>query len=46
LETQRGGKNFESVLARAGDLVGNYASGKKDSSHKKHLKGLGSCNCF
>jgi predicted DNA-binding protein len=46
LEAQRGGINPESVLARAGDLVGKYASGKKDSSHKKHLKGLGSCNRF
>ena len=46
LQAQRNGKNFESVLDRAGDLVGKYASGRKDSSHKKHLKGLGSCNRF
>jgi predicted DNA-binding protein len=36
-----GEKKFESLLARAGDLVGKYASGRKDSSHKKHLKTLG-----
>lgn len=36
-----GKKNFESLLDRAGDLAGMYASGRKDSSHKKHLKGLG-----
>ena len=43
LLAQRNGQNSESVTARAGDLVGKYASGRKDSSHKKHLKGLGSC---
>lgn len=31
----------ESLLDRAGDLVGMYASGRKDSSHKKHLKNFG-----
>ena len=36
-----GEKKIESLLARAGDLVGKYASGRKDSSHKKHLKTLG-----
>jgi predicted DNA-binding protein len=36
-----GEKKFVSLLDRAGDLVGKYASGKKDSSHKKHLKTLG-----
>ena len=36
-----GEKKFESLLDRAGDLVGMYASGKKDSSHKKHLKNFG-----
>ena len=34
-------KRFESLLDRAGDLVGKYASGRKDSSHKRHLKTLG-----
>lgn len=43
LMAQRNRKNGESVVARAGDLVGKFASGRKDSSHKKHLKGLGSC---
>lgn len=32
-----------SVTARAGDLVGLFASGRRDASHKKHLKGFGSC---
>lgn len=42
LQAQRNGeKKFESILDRAGDLVGKYASGRKDSSHKKHLKNLG-----
>ncbi len=36
-----GGRKFESLLDRAGDLVGKYASGRKDSSHKRHLKNLG-----
>lgn len=36
------GKNkTASLLDRAGDLVGKYASGRKDSSHKRHLKTLG-----
>lgn len=43
LNSQRNGLNGQSVTARAGDLVGKYASGRKDSSHKKHLKGLGVC---
>jgi predicted DNA-binding protein len=34
-------KKTESLLDRAGDLVGKYASGRKDSSHKRHLKNLG-----
>ncbi|MCL4785230.1 MAG: ribbon-helix-helix protein, CopG family [Verrucomicrobia bacterium] len=38
-DRQRGG----SAAARAGDLVGKFASGRKDSAHKRHLKGLGSC---
>ena len=42
LQAQRGRRNAESVTARAGDLVGKYASGRRDSSHKRHLKGLGS----
>ncbi|MGH7993206.1 MAG: ribbon-helix-helix protein, CopG family [Limisphaerales bacterium] len=36
-----GEKKFISLLDRAGDLVGKYASGRKDSSHKRHLKTLG-----
>ena len=36
-----GEKKSESLLERAGDLVGMYASGRKDSSHKRHLKSLG-----
>jgi predicted DNA-binding protein len=36
-----GEKKFESLLDRARDLVGMYASGRKDSSHKRHLKNLG-----
>ncbi len=36
-----GEKKFESLLDRAGDLVEMYASGRKDSSHKKHLKNFG-----
>lgn len=36
-----GEKKFESLLDRAGDLVGKYSSGRRDSSHKKHLKNLG-----
>jgi predicted transcriptional regulator len=42
LQAQRSRSNGETVAARAGDLVGRFASGRKDSSHKKHLKGLGS----
>jgi hypothetical protein len=42
LMSQRGRKNAESVVARAGDLVGKYA-GSKHSSHKRDLKGFGSC---
>jgi len=41
LLAQRNGKNFESVLDRASDLVGKYA-GSRHSSHKRNLKGLGS----
>ena len=36
-----GEKKFESLLDRAGDLVGMYTTGRKDSSHKRHLKNLG-----
>jgi len=36
-----GEKKVESLLDRAGDLAGMYASGRKDSSHKRHLKNLG-----
>jgi metal-responsive CopG/Arc/MetJ family transcriptional regulator len=36
-----GERKFASLLDRAGDLVGMYASGRKDSSHKRHLKNLG-----
>lgn len=43
LLAQRNRRNFESAAARAGDLVGKYASGRKDSSHKRHLKNFGSC---
>jgi predicted DNA-binding protein len=35
-----GTKKFESLLDRAGDLVGKYA-GSKHSSHKRNLKGFG-----
>jgi hypothetical protein len=42
LMSQRGRKDTESVVARAGDLVGKYA-GSKHSSHKRNLKGFGSC---
>jgi hypothetical protein len=42
LMSQRGRKNAESVVARAGDLVGKYG-GSKHSSHKRNLKGFGSC---
>jgi hypothetical protein len=41
LAAQRSGANFESVTARAGDLVGKYA-GSKNSSDKRNLKGFGS----
>jgi predicted transcriptional regulator len=43
LAAQRQKSGRESVTARAGNLVGRFASGRKDSSHKKHLKGFGSC---
>ncbi|MDQ6632622.1 MAG: ribbon-helix-helix domain-containing protein [Verrucomicrobiota bacterium] len=43
LRSHRGRKKFDSVTSRAGELVGKFASGRKDSSHKKHLKGFGSC---
>jgi predicted DNA-binding protein len=43
LLAQRDEKNTENALARAGDLVGKYASGKKDSAHKRHLKNFGAC---
>jgi len=46
LMSQRRRKNTESVVARAGDLVGKFAGGRKDSSDKKHLKGLGQCRRF
>ncbi|HEX5399799.1 MAG TPA: ribbon-helix-helix domain-containing protein [Verrucomicrobiae bacterium] len=36
-----GEKKVESLLDRAGDLAGMYATGRKDSSHKRHLKNLG-----
>jgi len=42
LLAQRNRRNFESAASRAGDLVGKYASGRKDSSHKRHLKNFGS----
>ena len=42
LMSQRWRKNTESVVARAGDLVGKYA-GSNHSSHKRNLKGFGSC---
>ena len=42
LNAQRARGNDQSVTARAGDLVGMYA-GSKDSSHKRNLKGFGSC---
>ncbi|MGD0745832.1 MAG: ribbon-helix-helix protein, CopG family [Verrucomicrobiota bacterium] len=42
LMSQRRRKNAESVVARAGDLVGKYA-GSKHSSDKRNLKGFGSC---
>ncbi len=35
-----GEKKFESLLDRAGDLVGKYA-GSKHSSHKRNLKTFG-----
>ena len=35
-----GEKKFESLLDRAGDLVGKYA-GSRHSSHKRNLKTLG-----
>ena len=42
LQAQRRRKNTESVTARAGELVGKFA-GSKHSSHKRNLKGFGSC---
>ncbi len=42
LQAQRCRKNTESVTARAGELVGKFA-GSKHSSHKRNLKGFGSC---
>jgi predicted DNA-binding protein len=42
LNAQRQRGNDQSVTARAGDLVGKYA-GSKHSSHKRNLKGFGSC---
>jgi hypothetical protein len=42
LVSQKDRKNTESVTARAGDLVGMFA-GSKHSSHKRNLKGFGSC---
>jgi predicted transcriptional regulator len=41
LNAQRARGNDQSVTARAGNLVGMYASGRKDSGHKKHLKNFG-----
>jgi predicted transcriptional regulator len=41
LDAQRRQNSGESVTARAADLVGRFSSGRKDSSHKKHLKGFG-----
>jgi predicted DNA-binding protein len=43
LAAQREKSGRDSVTSRAGDLVGRFASGRKDASHKKHLKGFGSC---
>ena len=43
LMAQRNRNQSESVVARAGELVGQYSSTRKDSSHKKHLKDFGSC---
>jgi len=42
LEAQRERANARSVTARAGDLVGRFASGRRDASNKKYLKGFGS----
>ena len=41
LESEFNGRKAESLLDRAGDLVGKYASGRKDASHKRHLKNFG-----
>ena len=41
LAAELNGEKPESLLDRAGDLVGKYASGRKDSSHKRHLKTFG-----
>jgi Ribbon-helix-helix protein, copG family len=43
LLAQRDDERFPSLLDRAGGLVGKYASSRKDSSHKRHLKGMGLC---
>jgi predicted transcriptional regulator len=43
LAAQRAHGKPDSALARAGELAGKFASGRKDSSDKKHLKGFGSC---
>jgi hypothetical protein len=43
LRAQRDHKHGGSVTERAGNLVGQFASGRKDSSHKRHLKDFGAC---
>ena len=43
LLAHRARTDTRSVTARAGDMVGRFASGRRDASHKKHLKGFGSC---
>ena len=45
LQAQREGKGFESAAARAGDLVGKFSCSKY-SSHKRNLRGMGSCKRF
>ena len=40
LESEFNGRKSESLLDRAGDLVGKY-SGSKHSSHKRNLKNFG-----
>jgi hypothetical protein len=42
LAPQRNHQNRQSAAVRAGDLVGKFASGRKDSSRKKNLRGFGS----